>query len=89
MTAYRGAHLVADRSVKLRPKLTTDEANGDWQKISPDGTHYCTENIADLPTKKIDPEGGYAYNIWPLYTCPLSEVGVLIAFIPFRFCFSD
>ena len=88
VTAYRGAHLLPDRKVKLRPKITTDDAKGYWQKVSPDATNYCTPNIADLPTK-IDSEGGYAYNIWPLYICPLSEVGVLVAFIPFRFCFSD
>ena len=84
--SYRAAHLLADSGVQMRPKLITGDANGDWQSISPQPTQYCEANIADLPTP-IDPEGGYAYNIWPKYTCPLSEIGVLVAFIPFRFCF--
>lgn len=84
--AYRGAHLVADSSVKLRPKFTSDEAKGHWQSLSPVPTPYCTANIADLPTP-MDEGGGYAYNIWPRYECPLSDIGVLVMFIPFRYCF--
>jgi hypothetical protein len=84
--AYRGAQLLADPSVKLRPKRTTAYAHGDWQNLSPVPTTYCAANIADLPTP-IDPEGGYAHNIWPIFQCPLSEIGVLIAFIPYRYCF--
>ncbi len=86
MIAYRGAQLLADPSVKLRPKRTTAYAHGDWQNLSPVPTTYCAANIADLPTP-IDPEGGYAHNIWPIFQCPLSEIGVLIAFIPYRYCF--
>ena len=85
--AYRGAHLVADPSVTLRPKLTSDEAKGHWQSLSPVPTPYCAANIADLPTP-VDEGGGYAYNIWPRYECPLSDVGVVVLFIPFRYCFS-
>lgn len=84
--SYRGAHLLGDESVQLRPKLTTWQAYGDWQSISPQPTGYCEANIADLPTP-IDAEGGYGYNIWPRYECPLSTIGTFFAFIPFRFCF--
>lgn len=85
--AYRSAHLVADASVTLRPKMTTEYGRGDWQNLSPQPTDYCDANIANLPTS-IDPEGGYAHNIWPKFQCALSEVGVLVGFIPFRFCFT-
>ena len=83
----RGAHLLADASVRLRPKLTTAYARGDWQNLSPEPTPYCEANIADLPTP-IDPEGGYAHNIWPRFECPLSEIGILVAFVPYRYCFT-
>ena len=33
--------------------------------------------ISPLPTP-IDAEGGYAHNLWPKFTCPLSGSGVLI-----------
>ena len=85
--SYRAAHLLADSGVNLRSKLTTKDAHGDWQSVSPRPTEYCEANIADLPTP-IDTEGGYAYNIWPKYVCPLSEVGFMVAFIPYKFCFS-
>jgi len=39
-----------------------------------------------LPTP-IDAEGGYAHNIWPKFTCPLSEIGFYVGFIPYRYCF--
>ena len=84
--ADRGAHLLADSSVRLRPKRTTVYARGDWQNLSPEPTDYCDANIAHLPTP-IDAEGGYAHNIWPKFTCPLSEIGVMIGFIPYRYCF--
>lgn len=84
--AARGADLVADASVKLRPKLTSVYAQGDWQSLSPHPTKYCESHIATLPTP-IDAEGGYAYNLWPKFSCPLSDVGKVVAFIPFRFCF--
>ena len=77
---------MADPSVTLRPKLTSEEAKGHWQSLSPVPTAYCAANIADLPTP-VDEGGGYAYNIWPRYECPLSDVGVLVLFIPFRYCF--
>jgi hypothetical protein len=83
----RGAHLLADASVRLRPKLTTAYARGDWQNLSPEPTPYCEASIADLPTP-IDPEGGYAHNIWPRFECPLSEIGILVAFVPYRYCFT-
>ncbi|MFZ1828483.1 MAG: hypothetical protein WAW42_06890 [Candidatus Competibacteraceae bacterium] len=84
--AYRGAQLLADPGVPLRPKLTTAYAHGDWQNLSPEPTAHCEANIADLPTP-IDPGGGYAHNIWPVFQCPLSEIGFLVAFIPYRYCF--
>ena len=84
--ADRGAHLLADSNVRLRPKRTTVYARGDWQNLSPEPTDYCAGNIADLPTP-IDAEGGYAHNLWPKFTCPLSEIGVMIGFIPYRYCF--
>ncbi|MCB1777284.1 MAG: hypothetical protein KDI50_07600, partial [Candidatus Competibacteraceae bacterium] len=87
VAAARSAHLVADASVSLRPKLTSAYAYGDWQNLSPQPTGYCAANIAELPTP-IDPEGGYAHNIWPRFECPLSEIGLLVAFIPFRYCFT-
>lgn len=84
--AARGADLVADSSVSLRPKLTSVYARGDWQSLSPHPTAYCESNIATLPTP-TDSQGGYAYNIWPKFSCPLSDVGSVVAFIPFRLCF--
>ncbi|MEZ5577933.1 MAG: hypothetical protein R3F44_20730 [Candidatus Competibacteraceae bacterium] len=87
VAAARSASLVADGNVPLRPKLTSAYAHGDWQNLSPEPTAYCTANIADLPTP-IDPEGGYAHNIWPRFECPLSEIGIPVAFIPFRYCFT-
>ena len=84
--AYRGADLLADTGVTLRPKRTTAYARGDWQNLSPEPTDYCEANIADLPTP-IDAEGGYAHNIWPKFTCPLSEIGFYVGFIPYRYCF--
>ena len=87
VAAARSASLVADGNVPLRPKLTSAYAHGDWQNLSPEPTAYCTANIADLPTP-IDPEGGYAHNIWPRFECPLSEIGIFVAFIPFRYCFT-
>ncbi|TVR58926.1 MAG: hypothetical protein EA420_16535 [Candidatus Competibacteraceae bacterium] len=83
---YRGADLLADHRVR-RPKRTTAYARGDWQSVSPVPTRYCRANIADLPTP-IDPEGGYGYNLWPRFECPLSEIGILVAFIPYRYCFT-
>jgi hypothetical protein len=67
--------------------LTSAYAHGDWQNLSPQPTAYCAANIADLPTP-IDPEGGYAHNIWPRFECPLSDIGIPVAFIPFRYCFT-
>ena len=87
VAAARSASLVADGNVPLRPKLTSAYAHGDWQNLSPEPTAYCAANIADLPTP-IDPEGGYAHNIWPRFECPLSEIGIFVAFIPFRYCFT-
>ena len=84
--SYRGAHLLADENAPLRPKLTTWQAHGDWQSISPQPTTYCAANIADLPTP-IDAEGGYGYNVWPRYECPLSTIGFFFAFIPYKYCF--
>ncbi len=83
----RGAHLVADSKASLRPKLTTQDASGHWQAVSPVPSASCQANIADLPTP-IDAGGGYSYNLWARYECPLSEVGFLVAFIPFRYCFN-
>ena len=85
--AVRGAELLADASVRLRPKRTTAYARGDWQNLSPQPTAYCAANIADLPTP-IDPAGGYAHNVWPRFECPLSDIGVLVAFVPYRYCFT-
>lgn len=85
--AARGANLLADEKVKLRPKLTTAYARGDWQNLSPQATEYCASNIADLPTP-VDPEGGYGHNIWPYFQCPLSEIGFFVGFIPLRYCFT-
>lgn len=82
----RGGHLLADPLVRLRPKRTTSEGRGHWQKVSPQATAYCTRNSTDLPVP-IDEAGGYGYNIWPEYVCPLSEVGRVVAFIPLRVCF--
>ena len=87
VAAARSASLVADGNVPLRPKLTSAYAHGDWQNLSPEPTAYCAANIAELPTP-IDPEGGYAHNIWPRFECPLSEIGIPVAFIPFRYCFT-
>ena len=84
--AYRSADLVADANSTLRIKRTTVYAKGDWQNQSPEPTNYCATNIADLPTP-IDEGGGYAHNIRTKFTCPLSEVGVLVAFVPYRYCF--
>lgn len=87
VAAYRSAHLVADPNEVLRPKLTSAYAIGDWQAVSPEPTAYCKAHIAELPTP-IDPEGGYAHNIWPRFECPLSDIGIPVAFIPFRYCFT-
>ncbi|MCP5197447.1 MAG: hypothetical protein H6974_11795 [Gammaproteobacteria bacterium] len=87
VAAARSAHLVASGPVPLRPMLASAYAVGDWQNLSPEPTAYCAANIAELPTP-IDPEGGYAYNIWPRFECPLSEIGIPVAFIPFRYCFT-
>ena len=87
VAAARSASLVADGNVPLRPKLTSAYAHGDWQNLSPEPTAYCAANIAELPTP-IDAEGGYAHNIWPRFECPLSEIGIFVAFIPFRYCFT-
>lgn len=87
VAAYRSADLVADGGVRLRPKRTTVYARGDWQTLAPQPTAFCAAAIGDLPTP-IDPEGGYAHNIWPRFECPLSEIGILVAFIPYRYCFT-
>lgn len=84
--AYRSADLVANENSTLRIKRTTVYAKGDWQNQSPEPTNYCATNIADLPTP-IDEGGGYAHNIWTKFTCPLSEVRILVAFVPYRYCF--
>ncbi len=84
----RGAHLVADSKVTLRPKLTTQDAGGHWQAVSPVPSGTCEANIADLPTP-VDAGGGYGYNLWARYECPLSEVGTRVAFIPYRYCFTE
>jgi hypothetical protein len=87
VAAYRSAHLVADPNEVLRPKLTSAYAIGDWQAVSPEPTAYCKAHITELPTP-IDPEGGYAHNIWPRFECSLSDIGIPVAFIPFRYCFT-
>ena len=87
VAAYRSADLVADGGVRLRPKRTTVYARGDWQTLAPQPTAFCAAAIGDLPTP-IDPEGGYAHNIWPRFECPLSEIGIFVAFIPYRYCFT-
>ena len=86
VAAYRGADLVADSGEGIRPKRTTSYARGSWQNLSPEPTKYCEANIASLPTP-IDGGGGYAHNIWPRFTCPLSEIGIYVGFIPYNYCF--
>ena len=86
--AYRSAHLVGDATVTLRPKRTTGYAHGHWQNLAPQPTLHCAANIADLPTP-IDPEGGYGHNIWPRFECPLSDIGIPVGFIPYRYCFTE
>ena len=86
--AYRSAHLVGDPTVTLRPKRTTGYAHGHWQNLAPQPTLSCAANIADLPTP-IDPEGGYGHNIWPRFECPLSDIGIRVGFIPYRYCFTE
>ena len=87
VAAARSAHLVATGPVPLRPMLASSYAVGDWQNLSPEPTAYCAANIAELPTP-IDAEGGYAHNIWLRFECPLSEIGIPVAFIPYRYCFT-
>ncbi len=82
----RGAHLVSDPSVRLRPVSTNRHVEGHWQKLSPGPTGYCAPSSTELPVP-IDDAGGYGYNIWSENVCSLSDVGSVVAFIPYRVCF--
>ena len=81
----RCPHLNRRREPGRGRNRTSGEAKSHLQSLSPVPTVYCGANIADLPTP-VDEGGGYAYNIWLRYECPL-DVGVLVLFIPFRYCF--
>lgn len=91
--ALRSIHLLPDEDVKYRAKTTVKDiiasdtgVVGEWQAVSPKPTDYCVSDITKLPIQN-DEAGGYAYNFWPKYTCPLSEVGSVIAYFPIRVCF--